>query len=258
MSGIRGAWLAGVIVATVVVAGCGLGGAGKKENQALPYSVVSEQPAPTETTPESPPTTAAPKPTPKPSRTSAAPTEEPFQLPACAHYEGKSKITRPQAAKALNAAAAKIYWPISDPTIKLSARLVRAVAWQESGWQTNIVNCDGGYGLMQLSPSTVEHINTEFVKTYDPKDYQQNATLGANYLAWLTRYFAYKYFKGSFDLSPKKCATHSSMCLLNLVLSGYNAGFGAVDAGWAAKALPNPDYVDSVRSLMEHCSCDNY
>jgi hypothetical protein len=42
------------------------------------------------------------------------------------------------------------------------------------------------------------------------------------------------------------------------VLSGYNAGFGAVDAGWAAKTLPNPDYVDSVRSLMEHCSCDNY
>ena len=65
-------------------------------------------------------------------------------------------------------------------------------------------------------------------------------------------------FKGSYDLSTSKCKTHSSMCLLNMVISAYNAGFGAVDTGYKSGSLPNPAYVDSVRSLMTSCYCDRY
>ena len=133
-----------------------------------------------------------------------------------------------------------------------------AVAWQESGWQSHIVNCDGGRGLMQVMPDTEAFVNQRFEQSYDSHDYKQNAVLGANYLAWLTKAFGDEHFKGSYDLSPKKCKTHGSMCLLNMVISGYNAGRGPVDEGYAEKQLPNPVYVDSVRSLMKSCYCDRY
>ena len=86
--------------------------------------------------------------------------------------------------------------------------LVKAVAWHESGWQSNIVNCDGGRGLMQVMPDTEEFVNSRFEKSYDAHDYQQNATLGANYLAWLTKYFGDNYFKGNYSLSTSKCKSH--------------------------------------------------
>jgi soluble lytic murein transglycosylase-like protein len=137
-------------------------------------------------------------------------------------------------------------------------RLVLTTAWHESGWQSNIVNCDGGRGLMQVMPDTEAFINQRFEKAYDSKDYKQNAVLGANYLAWLTKAFGDAYFKGKYDLSPKKCKTHTSMCLLNMVIAGYNVGRAPVDAEYAAKRLPNPEYVDVVRSLMKSCYCDRY
>jgi LysM repeat protein len=38
-------------------------------------------------------------------------------------------------------------------------RLVRAVAWMESGWQQNVVSPTGAVGLMQIEPSTGEWIS---------------------------------------------------------------------------------------------------
>jgi hypothetical protein len=43
-----------------------------------------------------------------------------------------------------------------------------------------------------------------------------------------------------------------------MVIAAYNSGFGAVEDAWASKKLPNPEYVDSVRSLMTSCYCDRY
>jgi soluble lytic murein transglycosylase-like protein len=111
---------------------------------------------------------------------------------------------------------------------------------------------------MQVMPDTEAFINTRFDKGYDSHDYRQNATLGANYLAWLTVSFGKNYFKDNYDLSPKKCKTHESMCLLNMVIAGYNAGAGTVEAAYADKRLPNPEYVNSVRHLMKSCYCDRY
>ncbi|MEV4708281.1 lytic transglycosylase domain-containing protein [Actinoplanes sp. NPDC049316] len=261
-------WLAAALAGTIVVAGCGLGGGGGDEPSALTGVVASdpmveetgsvpETAEPEPTTPSPSPTTRKPKP--KPSRTKPTPTEDPnnFQLPACATREGKA-VSKAKAKSALLAAAGRTYWPTSAPKLKLPARLVLATAWHESGWQSNIVNCDGGRGLMQVMPDTEAFVNQRFGQSFDSHDYRQNSVLGANYLAWLTKVFGDAYFKGSYDLSAGKCETHSSRCLLNMVIAGYNVGRGGVDAAYADKQLPNPGYVDVVRSLMKSCYCDKY
>jgi Transglycosylase SLT domain len=258
----RLSWLAAAAVVLVVATGCGLGGhdsdkVSAADAQAEPTPEETLEPTPDEPTPDPLPTTHKPV-KPKPKKTSATPTEDPnnFQLPACAKHDGR-KVTRAQAKAALTVAAGKIYWT-DAPTLKLSADLVRNVAWHESGWQADIVNCDGGRGLMQVMPDTVDMINNRFGQSYDATDYKQNAIIGANYLAWLTRYFGTNYFKGKYDLNPAHCTSHSSMCLLNMVISAYNSGFGTVDAAYKSKKLPNPAYVDSVRSLMTSCYCDRF
>jgi hypothetical protein len=251
------------VVVVLLTGGCGiLGTRTEPSSNAAPVATdvpTSDAPDPVETT------TPAPKPSskqpakPKPKKTSATPTEDPnnFQLPACATHEGK-KVTKSQAKSALTTAAGKVYWPTSAPRLKVSADLVKSVAWHESGWQSDVVNCDGGRGLMQVMPDTESMINSRFGQSYKATDYRQNATIGANYLAWLTKYFGDEFFKGSYDLSNGKCKTHASMCLLNMVIAAYNSGFGAVDEGHSAKQLPNPEYVNSVRSLMASCYCDRY
>ena len=257
-------WLVAV-TALIVAAGCGMGG--KAADQAQPDFVAA---SPTDTGPEFEPITPTSEPTaepsrtsskpkPKPSKTKATPTEDPnnFEAPACATYEGKA-VSKAKAKAALNAAAAKHYWPTSAPNLTVSSDLVRSIAWNESGWQSNIVNCDGGYGLMQVMPDTVDMMNTRFEKTYNSHVYQQNAEVGANYLAWLTRNIGDNHFGGNYSLSTSKCKSTSSWCLLNAVIAAYHAGVGTIDAAATSKKLPASDYVYVVRSLMASCYCDRY
>lgn len=253
------------LVALVVTAGCGLAGAGETEAAPPPVSVAPtvEETEVTQVSPE--PVATSKKPAPKKKKKKASPSPSPSateedwsQEPACYDYDGEN-ISKSKAKAALRKASARIYWRTEAPKLKLNFTLVRAVAWQESGWQSAIRNCDGGFGLMQVMPDTLDHMNQRFGLDYDATgDYQDNTYAGANYLAWLTRYFGDNYFKGSYDLSPSKCRSHSSWCLLNVVVSGYNAGYGTVDASAKKKILPNPEYVDSVRSLMADCPCKKY
>ena len=268
--------LVAAAVVLVVVAGCGL--AGGDEKSAAPVAVApstevtevaEEQVAagepvaePTEEPVETPsptPSKTSKKPKPKASRTSATPTEDPFnfQLPECAEREGKA-VSMVKAKAALNAAATKTYWPASAPLLKVPSDLIRSVAWHESGWQSNIVNCDGGFGLMQVMPDTEEFINGRFEQSYDSRNYKQNAILGANYLAWLTKYFGEKYFKDNYSLSPSKCKSDSSLCLLNLVIAGYNMGSGTVEEAFLDGDLANPEYVALIRANMRDCDCDRF
>ncbi|BCY06704.1 hypothetical protein L3i22_017920 [Actinoplanes sp. L3-i22] len=256
----------------MVTAGCGLlgGGGDDKASGSAPVAVessASEEPTTLEETgtPEPVETTSAPAP--KPSKTSKKPTAKPtptedpnnFEVSACSTTKG-SAIAKTKVKAALKTAAGKIYWTNEAPQLKLNYPLVKAIAWHESGWQTNVFNCDGGQGLMQLMPDTVDMINGRFGLSYNVTNYTQNATAGANYLAWLTRYMSQKAFGEDkvFDLSASKCKTHSSWCLLNLVISAYQFGPGDVLANAKTKKLPNPAYVDSVRSLMSSCFCDKY
>jgi hypothetical protein len=263
MARMRSWQLGAVALVLMAGAGCGAvqGSSGGTTEVAQPVAVETEPPTPEPTTPSPEPTKPSPKPTAtkKKAKAKPTPTEDPnnFTLPDCAVREGKL-MSKAKAKSALTAAAGRTYWPGTAPKLKMPARLVLATSWQESGWQSNIVNCDGGRGLMQVMPDTEAFINTRFEKDYDAQDYRQNATLGANYLAWLTVSFGKNYFKGNYDLSPKKCKTHESMCLLNMVIAGYNTGRGTVDEAYASKQLPNPAYVNSVRHLMKSCYCDRY
>jgi len=258
------------VVALVVAAGCGLTGHDKDAAAAPPSSgpiwdtaTPSEEPTFDDLSSESPsptPSKTTTKPKPKPKATKATPTGpvNNFQHADCFHYEGKA-VSKKSAKAALNAAAATHYWPTSAPALTVPSDLVRSVAWNESGWQSNVVNCDGGFGLMQLMPDTVNMINTRFEQSYNVKDYKQNAILGANYLAWLTKYIGDNYFKtANYNLSTSKCSSTTSWCLLNAVIAGYHAGVGSVEAAAASKKLPSPEYVNVVRSLMKSCFCDTY
>ena len=267
MGRVRGWLVAASAVVLMVTAGCGLLG-GRQGNAA---GAAGTAPVAADASSEPPNLyeEATPEPaTPEPSRSTATtrpkaakptPTEDPnnFTEPECATHQGKN-VSKKAAKSALLSAAGRSYWPASAPKLRVPSDLVKAVAWHESGWQSNIVNCDGGRGLMQVMPDTEEFINGRFEKSYDSHDYRQNATLGANYLAWLTKYFGDNYFKGNYSLSTSKCKSHESRCLLNLVIAGYNAGAGTVDAAYADKSLPNPEYVNSVRHLMKSCYCDRY
>lgn len=256
------------VVALVVTAGCGLLGSGGGEQAAAPdpaSELVSIAPTTVEPTVEPTVEATTPSPTPttvKPSATTKKPAPKPTaptfntQLPDCFEYIGKP-VTYAKAKAALNAAANKTYWPGSAPTLKVPADLIRATAWHESGWTSNIENCDGGFGLMQVMPDTETFINQRFEQSYDYRDYRQNAIIGANQLAWLTRYFGEKYFKKNYDLSTARCRSDASPCLLNLVIDGYNMGYGSTEAAYLdGKRLSNPDYVHLIRANMRECDCD--
>ncbi|MEU4561485.1 transglycosylase SLT domain-containing protein [Actinoplanes sp. NPDC023936] len=274
---VRTRLLAGFVV-LVVAGGCGMAGASEEKAAPAPSVIATTEESPSPEVTEEPVAEESPSPVPskkpaskkpaskKPvskkspsSKTPATPTEDPnnFEPPACAEFEGK-EVSKAKAKTALNAAAAKTYWPTSAPKLKVPADLVRAVAWHESGWTSNIVNCDGGFGLMQVMPDTESFINQRFEQSYDSHAYRQNAVIGANYLAWLTKAFGDQYFKGNYSLSASKCKSDSSLCLLNMVIAGYNMGRGSVDEGYANKELVNPEYVGVVRNLMRSCYCDKY
>jgi soluble lytic murein transglycosylase-like protein len=251
------------VAVLVALAGCGLL---RPDDSATPTlagdgtaasTEVTAEPTPEQTTPEP---TESPTPTKKPKPAKATPTQDPnnFQLPECAHREGRL-VSKAKAKAALISAANRQYWRTEAPKLRVPFKLVKAVAWNESGWQSNIVNCDTGKGLMQVLPATRDHVNLRFGLAYDIDDYRDNAFIGANFLAYLTKEFGNAYFKGSHDLSTAKCKSHTDRCLLNVVISAYNFGETAVrDIVKNKRALPNPQYVDTVRSLMKKCFCDRY
>lgn len=107
----------------------------------------------------------------------------------------------------------------------LPARLLLAVAWQESGWTQHVIAWDGGIGVMQVMPYTAMGINASTGRQLDPYALWDNLTLGATYLQWL-----WQSFHG--DLSK--------------VISGYNEG------GWAVRhrGIFNWSYVHNVQALM--------
>lgn len=107
----------------------------------------------------------------------------------------------------------------------LPAKLLLAVAWQESGWTQHVIAWDGGIGVMQLMPYTAMNINAGIGQQLDPYVLWDNLNLGAIYLKWL-----WHNFNGD----------------LKKVISGYNQG------GWAVvhRGIFNWPYVNNVLALM--------
>ncbi|HEX8630274.1 MAG TPA: transglycosylase SLT domain-containing protein, partial [Catenuloplanes sp.] len=181
---------------------------------------------------------------------------KPKAKPGCTEKFVGKPAKRAEVKAALTEAAGRTYWPVSAPGLTVPLDLVKAVAWQESTWRSNVHSCDGGVGLMQVMPGTAKQVNDRFEKAYDLNVHTDNAVLGANYLAWLVKYYGDAYFEGNYEAKAADCASTTDMCLLNMVISAYNFGPGAVDeAADNNKALPNPGYVKNVRRLMTQCEC---
>jgi soluble lytic murein transglycosylase-like protein len=71
----------------------------------------------------------------------------------------------------------------------VSVPLVKAVAWQESGWRM-VTAVDGGMGVMQLMPATVDWLSTSLLGyRLNPYDAADNIRGGVALLAYYLRVF---------------------------------------------------------------------
>lgn len=89
--------------------------------------------------------------------------------------------------------------------------LVMAVAWQESGWNSEAVSFKGAVGIGQIMPATGRWVAADLIgrPALDTTIAEDNIRISARYLRWLLDYL------GSEDLA----------------LAGYYQGPGAVRAG---------------------------
>jgi N-acetylmuramoyl-L-alanine amidase len=70
----------------------------------------------------------------------------------------------------------------------LEPRLVKAVAWQESGWRQNVVSSAGAIGVMQVMPATARYVNSwHGGRRLNVRRADDNIHLGAAYLAYVMR-----------------------------------------------------------------------
>lgn len=92
----------------------------------------------------------------------------------------------------------------------LSTELVLSVIMQESGFDPSAVSKAGALGLMQLMPTTIDHINqVTDIKISDPFNPRQNIAGGTWYL---------RYLYNKFD-------NYSETERLKFALASYNSGF---------------------------------
>jgi hypothetical protein len=200
---------------------------------------------PATTTPAAPPTTTTskklvlPKPTVtvKPPAKEIPPAPPPPTTPAgCTGptYSGTA-ASKTDVKSALLAAAHQEYWQgvqlpaaltVPLPKITVPDNLMMAFAQQESGWQSNIIACDGGIGTMQLMPGTVSQVNGRFGTNYDVNTLAGNTRLGAEYIEWLIMYFGIFHFQQHFDLSTveKVGPNGEELTLERVVVAAYNVG----------------------------------
>jgi soluble lytic murein transglycosylase-like protein len=71
----------------------------------------------------------------------------------------------------------------------VDARLVRALAWMESGFQTNLTSRAGAWGVMQILPPTWKYVETVLLGTRVHRTASGNIRVGVLYLRELLREF---------------------------------------------------------------------
>jgi N-acetylmuramoyl-L-alanine amidase len=106
----------------------------------------------------------------------------------------------------------------------VDATLVKAVAWQESGWQQDVVSSAGAIGVMQVMPDTARYINQSLGGgNLDVRNADDNVHLGVMYLHHLL----------------------NTMPTERKALAAYYAGPGAIGRRLNAEQR---HYVDAVQS----------
>jgi soluble lytic murein transglycosylase-like protein len=189
---------------------------------------------------------------PPPKNTPVAPPPPPPPAPGCTPSHFGTDAPKADVRKALDATSTRPYYQ-SKPQLVIPAKLLYAVAWQESGWQSTIKACDGGLGTMQVMPGTVDFLNKYvFGEHLDPMTLSGNTQLGGQYLAYLTKFFGDQLVPQTYDLLA------DDTTLLNAVISAYNVGPGNVKLAQGWDGIPNKQYVNNVRALMDNCPCSAF
>ncbi|HVM17708.1 MAG TPA: peptidoglycan-binding protein [Gaiellaceae bacterium] len=67
--------------------------------------------------------------------------------------------------------------------------LLRALAWQESGFQNHVVSSAGAFGVMQVTPATWEFVEVVLLGRRVERTVEGNVRVGAAFLAHLLRLF---------------------------------------------------------------------
>jgi hypothetical protein len=97
-------------------------------------------------------------------------------LTVCAWRPGRSTGVR----------AAIDYW---SRFYAVDPRLVRAVAWWESGFSNSVVSATGAHGVMQVTPETWTYVETVLVGRRIPRTTSGNVQVGVAFLSQLLRRF---------------------------------------------------------------------
>jgi hypothetical protein len=236
-----------------------------------PSASPTPSPSPSPARTSNPVPTAPPTVAPPPAEQPPPPEPAPPPAPDCPTYDGENAPFA-EVRAALQAAASKYYWQgVSKPVgyvgdgtdVAVPFNFVKAIAWQESGWQSAIRACDGGMGTMQLMPGTIDHLNVRFGTNYTiPLDLRENTEAGVNYLQWLLMYFGLYYYGHNFDpfLEANVGPNGEKLMLIDVVVAAYNVGPGALEReanGVHYLQIPNWNYVNAVwRFAMQDCPCD--
>lgn len=72
---------------------------------------------------------------------------------------------------------------------RVDPRLVRALAWQESGFQPRVVSSAGALGVMQITPATWEYVETMLIGRRVARTVNGNVRIGVAFLRHLLRSF---------------------------------------------------------------------
>lgn len=190
------------------------------------------------------------KPVPSHAKVAAPPPAPPPPPPSCKKTYVGTAASLSDVGAALTTAAGKSYQPyikdVPAQSIQVDPVLLKAVAWQESGWQSNVKSCYGAFGTMQVISSTADWMNGNYGTDYDMQTLSGNTSLGAEYLAWLIYYFGHFCFADDYDTSH---TNPDAPDLRDAVLAAYNLGIGAVDTS-DGLVIPNRGYTNAVEGLM--------
>jgi peptidoglycan hydrolase-like protein with peptidoglycan-binding domain len=74
----------------------------------------------------------------------------------------------------------------------ISPRLVKALAWQESGFQTHLRSGAGAWGVMQVTPQTWSYVEMVLVGRRIPRTVNGNVHVGVAYLHQLMHEFRFR------------------------------------------------------------------
>ncbi|HEX9315783.1 MAG TPA: LysM peptidoglycan-binding domain-containing protein [Actinomycetota bacterium] len=112
---------------------------------------------------------------------------------ALAALNGISKLSLIQVGRVLkipapSAASVEALLEKYAATFKVEAALIKALAWQESGWQQQVISDVGAVGVMQLMPETGRFTGDIILqRAVDTADLEHNVEAGVAFFAYLVR-----------------------------------------------------------------------